>query len=270
MHNIMIFNKFINKILCTFILLFYTLQTTYAFGNPTHERLTEAACNSTHMLNVFDPNEKNGIITRLLKSCNIPDAEETSWLMWGHFYDFNAERSDLTKDSALSRMYSHFQKAKSLWLNGNRFFAIDELGKSIHYMQDMCCMVHTWGRFNNYFNLTTHRAYENALDKVAVAYFHKISISPDVFNFKFNRGMPIIGVANLYVLKTLNRYDKTPPNASFLSFFDGLSTLRDVYVGSEKHRKEAMEAVPFEDFELAYQATCELIYLFFQEVGINL
>lgn len=262
----------IHKSFCVLLFLCFWLcqSRLHAFGNPTHERLTETACNSTEMLNAFALSERNEVIDRLFRGCNIPDAEETSWFMWGHFYDFDTECSDLTKDSALSRMHSHFENAKRLWSAGNRLDAIEELGRGIHYMQDICCMVHVWGRFYNYFNLPTHRTYENALDEAAVAYAHRIAISPNVFDFRFNRGMPIIGVANFYALKTLERYRTNPPSASFWSFFDGPFGVRRAYVGAEEHRGEAKQAVPFEDFELAYQATCELIYSFFQAVGISL
>jgi len=59
-------------------------------------------------------------------------------------------------------------------------------------------------------------------------------------------------------------------NLSFWSFFDIAINMRKSMIGADKLRKKIKQLVPFEDFELAYQATCELIYLFFHGVGINL
>ena len=271
MYTAMIFYKYINKIFCiVFVLCYVYCNSTYAFGNPTHEQLTEIACHKTKMLEQFSDDKQKEMLLRLLASCNIPDAEETDRLMYGHFYDFNDECSDLSKDSALFRMHSHFQNATRLWRSGHQPESIDSLGKSIHYMQDMCCMAHTWGRFYNFFNLDKHRTYENAMDVVAVSYAYNILISPELFNFRDGIGTPIIGVANSYVLKVIRRYQNNPPSPSFWSFFDTAIDVRKSIIGADKLREEAKQVVPFEDFELAYQATCELIYLFFQAVGINL
>lgn len=268
----MIFNKYINKIFCiVFALCSVYCNSTYAFGNQTHEQLTEIAHHKTKMEEQFSDDKQKEMLLRLLASCNIPDEEETDRLMYGHFYDFNNECSDLSKDSALTRMCSHFQNAKRLWLSGHQLEAIDSLGRSIHYMQDMCCVAHTWGRVYNFFNLDKHRTYENAMDLVAPSYAYNILISPESFNFRDSVDASIRGVANSYVLTVKKRYqNKISLKPSFLSFFDIAIDVRKRMIGTDELHKEAKKAVPFEDFELAYQATCELIYLFFQEVGINL
>lgn len=265
----MTFNKYINKI---FYIIFILLcaPNFYAFGNFTHEQLTEIACHRVKMLEQFTKEQQKIVLSHLLLSCNIPDAQETDWFMWGHFYNFNTECSSLIKDSALSRMNLHFQKAKSLWYNSDRFSSIDELGKSIHYMQDICCIAHLWGRMFNVFNLDKHRKYENAMDVVASSYSYIILQSSTQFNFRDNANMPIVGVANLYALQVISRYQNNLPNPSFWDFFDVTIGIRKRMIGVDKLREKAKKIVPFEDFELAYQATCELIYLFFQEVGISL
>lgn len=264
--------KLFRKVLCVFIIfgiIFVPIVT--AFGGETHRTLTETAFNSIDISQLFRDDEQDELMEHLFKSCNTPDYEETDKnIFYGHFYDFNYECSDLTKHSAMSMMCCHFRNAKNLWADDEKFLAIDELGKSIHYMQDMCCIVHLLGRFDlNNLHLLVHKQYENAMDAVAISYFYKIVQSKDKFDYRYNDGMSVVGIANAYSLQVSSKYNK-----DILSIFcSTLSTFISDMIGiSDKSeiRIKAKKAIPFEDFEIAYKATCELIYLFFKEVGIEL
>ena len=271
MYAIVILRLFKRFFLVFIIFCFSYTSVVTAFGGETHRTLTETAFNIIDISKLFKDNEQDELMDRLFESCNTPDEDETDGnTFYGHFYDFNYECSDLTKHTAMSMMNCHFKNAKKLWNDDQKFMAIDELGKRIHYMQDMCCIVHLLGRFNlNHLHLLVHKQYENAMDAVALSYLYRVFQSKDKFDYRDNDGMNIIGIANAYSLQVSSRYNK-----DILSIFSSTFSvfISDIIGISDKSeiRIKAKKAIPFEDFEIAYKATCELIYLFFKEVGIEL
>lgn len=76
-----------------------------------------------------------------------PDYDETdggtySWHFYSPKYD---EQNENTRGAAFWRMKNHFDTCVEQMELGNKERALEYLGRSLHYLQDMCCPVHMWG-----------------------------------------------------------------------------------------------------------------------------
>lgn len=115
----------------------------------THQYITRTA---SHISMIYDE-------TMLLEYCIKPDIDETEGAFKNHFYNpatrknFRGERT-----SALTKLFEHYSKAIELNLNNNIKW-IEELGRAVHFIQDMCTPVHT--------------AYEDTFDAVSKLSFHQ-------------------------------------------------------------------------------------------------
>lgn len=73
-----------------------------------------------------------------------PDRDETQGIYKYHFYNPITETNFMNeKESALKRSKEHFEKAVSNYKNGDQNMAYQELGRSVHFMEDMNTPVHT-------------------------------------------------------------------------------------------------------------------------------
>jgi len=137
--------------------LSYLSASVFAFGEKCHKRITEEAI---HQVSVFLP------LSKILDGCTYPDEVENGNLYSGHFYDPLFDFSRQEPDNALTRMESHYRQALEARARDDLNTAGHELGQALHYVQDMCCSVHTWGYSFNMSpqRLLMHVAYENGLD----------------------------------------------------------------------------------------------------------
>lgn len=207
----------------------------FAYGNETHETITQSVFVYTGMNNIFSESEQLNVERELMAACVFPDEQEIEFLWQPHFYRPETDCSELDRDNALTRMYSHFRNGVRFWREDNRIEAIKRLGCSLHYMQDMCCVVHLLGWSVNPYNVAVHRTYENKMDTVVWQYCSKLRT-----DFNFREGIDVRGMA-----------------------IDYSRRVRDSYRG-------ILTTVDLKELRLAHQACCELIYLFFKEVGIIL
>lgn len=73
-----------------------------------------------------------------------PDRDETQGIYKYHFYNPITETNFMNeKESALKRSKDHFEKAVSSYKAGDKNMAYQELGRSVHFMEDMNTPVHT-------------------------------------------------------------------------------------------------------------------------------
>lgn len=138
-------------LLVTLSLSFLVKQTTLAFGSRSHERLTEIAFTQEieNLQRVGWLSDKTyklaDCIQDIVHSSVGPDRDESGGIggfYSGHFYN---PYYDKNEDNAMRRMKKHFEISID-YLNRNmKRDAIKELGRSLHYLQDMCCPVHIWG-----------------------------------------------------------------------------------------------------------------------------
>lgn len=165
---------------------------TFAFGDNTHKQLSKLAfCqvlkdrNLTQYLKATPFLENNSIA---------PDKDEIigeGGPYEAHF--FNIE-TDLDKsDTALTRMEKHFRSSVRAASEENWVHAIEELARSLHYIQDMCCPVHVWGYEQN--KISKHIPLENLWNsmwesgsaKIPLGMCFSDSIVSDGRYFKANR-----------------------------------------------------------------------------------
>lgn len=145
-------NKTFFKILSVGLALaLLTSEKTFAFGSRSHERLSTLAFNREiailEKIGWLNEREYSRAVCLedLTHSAVDPDRTETggaSRPYAGHFYN---PHYDHFPDNALTRMAEHFDRAINYARRKHKKDAIKELGRSLHYLQDLCCPVHIWG-----------------------------------------------------------------------------------------------------------------------------
>lgn len=241
-----------------FLTLLFTVFTfkTNAFGSTTHFTITHSAYLRTGIFDKFDAKESKALEAALVQGCNIPDKEESFYIYKAHFFNVmpktinRFEDSLITDDNAENRMYQHFENSIEFYKGGDKIGAFDELGRSLHFLEDMCCPVHLLGWLSLKHNGLTirkskglhitriHDLYEDVMDEESGKFFFKLMESDKPFDFK-----------KIYGLKGLSGYP-----------------LKAYYDYKSLHQTEPT----YEAFKNAHEASCDLIYLFSKEVGIEL
>ena len=123
----------------------YVTQTSFeAFSdmNPDDDIRKEYP-NLAEASEFFKKDEKE--YKELLVTYSIqPDRDETQGIYKYHFYNPITETNFMNeKESALKRSKEHFDKAVDNYKNGDKNMAYQELGRSVHFMEDMNTPVHT-------------------------------------------------------------------------------------------------------------------------------
>lgn len=224
-----------------FCILYCGLVTAY--GDLTHRSITLSALDTTNVISlVFRENEIIKVEDEILKACVMPDYEETGFLFKSHFYDTKTWFDGLNKETAFKYMYDHFNRGITFWKQNKKLDAVRELGKSMHYMEDMCCVLHLTG-WTNPKHIIVHKKYENEMDKKSPEFSFCITKLNLLNKFNFRETIDIRGTATSY------------SRAVFMSYTENSNNF---------------PKVRFKEFGYAHNACCELIYLFFKEVGIEL
>lgn len=133
-------------------------------NGKTHRFMTKIAsakCNFTTF------KLKQDELELLLKYSVMPDEDEGDELYKYHFYNpatglnYKGE-----KDSAVLRIRDHFEKALSYKTERNKTNYLQELGRSIHFLQDICTPVHTYyeDSFDAVVRVKQHMDFENYCD----------------------------------------------------------------------------------------------------------
>lgn len=246
----------LKKLLIILLALPFVNNNVHSFGGKTHYQITRSAIINTKLLDHFPIEHRKKLKNDLLNSCNFPDNDTSSRItgFYSHFYNpdkgFDGlEEKDFLlinlRKNAFTSMYADYLKAKELWRKGNQFESIDKLGRSIHYMQDMCCIAHEMNWRNNikFFLSGQHVKYENILDKyISMNFFNFLDTYKD-FNFRKARNIGSVAISMSSLLKS--------------KFID-------------KYKNKNINIPDIEEVGIAHKATCELMYLFFKEVGIDL
>lgn len=236
------------KIRCIFYILmvvFLEFSTVFAYGGETHIILTREACAHTGMLEkLFNSEwEQINMHKKLLGACVSPDEKEVGFAFHDHFWDSHIEMDKIKygyeKDNAMFRMLEHYRNGIELWKKvDNKEGAIEELGKTLHYMQDICCNAHKQSWIKNLFKLPSHLMYENYMDKHAVEYSINIMSSSTKYDFRLERLESEWGDDDiLKIAQFFTNNNQTNDNKS------------------EKF---------FAEFENSYKASCVAIYYFFR------
>lgn len=105
----------------------------------------------------------------IIEYSNQPDIDENQGVYKYHFYNLIIEANFMNeKESALTKCKNHFNKAIEFYKDGNKTEACQELGRSIHFMEDMNTPVHTVydQPTDAIFKLALHIDFEKECDNV--------------------------------------------------------------------------------------------------------
>lgn len=124
----------------------------------THKFITNIACQK---YNAFNKDE-------LIEHCIKPDIDETEGAFKYHFYNpvtrknFNGGRT-----SALTKIIEHYNKAIELNFKKD-IKSIEELGRALHFIQDICTPVHTYyeDTTDAINRLSQHQSFEKHVDNL--------------------------------------------------------------------------------------------------------
>ena len=247
--------------------------TTFAFGSKTHKKLTELAFNTVGMRKAFTT--KTGAEATkeiLLKKCV---GDDSDGYYYRNFYEPLCDPDEQEhNDNALTRMNSHFSQGLEFWRKNDINEAVGELGRALYYLQNMCCIVHLWGYDYNDFHLLLHVAIEDALDANISTYQSELN-TQNLNDFRVNNSTPE-NTAIYYSKLVYNKFSdlKYEDSGTALKFITlaGLNPVAVLYNQTIHPVVLRCTAGKFGGamFELAARASCELIYMFFKELGINL
>jgi len=152
----------ITKILKPFCSTLATLcllsSTAFGFGSDTHEYVTTYGLDD--ILNLYNQSGKNVLykeneitvldeITKDYKDIIIsgslkPDEDESKGGFKYHFYNPITERNYMgEKETAVYKCKTHYEEALKNYKLGKKDVAYEELGRSIHFLEDSNTPVHT-------------------------------------------------------------------------------------------------------------------------------
>ncbi|MGN1043857.1 MAG: zinc dependent phospholipase C family protein [Acutalibacteraceae bacterium] len=141
-------HKFVIRMFIFSMIFFIVRFDINAFNGYTHKYVTRIGLEN---ISKFYENKKESNVKSderywetIIEYSVKPDEDEIEGAYKYHFYNFLTEENFLNeKDSALTRMISHFENAVKEYKNKNRKEAFQELGRSIHFMEDLNTPVHT-------------------------------------------------------------------------------------------------------------------------------
>lgn len=127
--------------ICALTLL--TFCNAKAFSSATHRYVTETSIKTISNINQdirFDEYERSVISDYSLK----PDEDEIEGAYKLHFFNPVNEKNFMgEKKSASSKCDEHFSEAIKHFKCGDKIMALQELGRAIHFMEDLNTPVHT-------------------------------------------------------------------------------------------------------------------------------
>ena len=161
------------------MVLFLVFENKFAaFNAYTHRFVTKSGLEVITKFNndlsdsneelLFDSKEKNFWETVEAYSLK-PDEDEIYGGYKYHFYNFISEKNFMNeKDSALHRLDMHFNNAVNEYKGKNYTLAYQELGRAIHFLEDLNTPVHTVYQlsYEAVYKFPLHVKFEKKCDEV--------------------------------------------------------------------------------------------------------
>ncbi len=152
-----IIKKLMPSVLCLGV---FSLFIAGAFNDAAHKYVTKTSFEAFSKMNCDDNIRENypdlAQASELFKKdekeykdlfitySTQPDIDETQGIYKYHFYNPITETNFMNeKESALKRSKEHFENAVDNYKKGEKNIAYQELGRSVHFMEDMNTPVHT-------------------------------------------------------------------------------------------------------------------------------
>jgi len=253
-----------SRIIVLLALIVCLSSPVFAFGGTTHTRVTKEAIRKVRISLPED---------QLLRGSVLPDEVENgldrSKLYFGHFYDPLLDFALQQNDNALTRMEYHFRQAEEAYKRRKFSDAGLELGQSLHYVQDMCCPVHTWGYdFNRgWMRFFMHLAYEDSVDDLKSYLFpdytpHNTDVRETAIYWSktgFNR--PFAKRLREYAGKGESAYGWFAKFATW----GGYNPIN--IVGNPLRTRFSLCKDVSSELDIPMMASCDLIYQFCQRTG---
>ena len=137
--------RYIGSLILAFV--FALTPRIKAFNSATHRYVTRISLKNISQINkddcCFNKDEEN-YFKKIEEYSTKPDEDEIEGAFKNHFYNPATEKNFMgEKISACTKCVMHFNKAIEYYLNRNKLKAYEELGRSIHFMEDLNTPVHT-------------------------------------------------------------------------------------------------------------------------------
>lgn len=224
-----IFKFFLKKFLVGCFCACHTLaMNAEAFNEISHKYVTKTSFEAITDLKSDDPpkkglhefseflkNDEQNYKELLVEYSVQPDIDENQGIYKYHFYNPITEANFMNeKKSALTKCKSHFSKAISFYNEGKKAEAYQQLGRSIHFMEDMNTPVHTAydQPTDSLFKLPLHMDFEKVCDNVCAEC--KLEVVPEALNYYQDNSLDTIANSaatlsadNFYYLEN-NKIDK--------------------------------------------------------------
>lgn len=184
------------------------LPSAFAFDGPTHQYTTEKgidlaiAINDSSYLDFYNMDAQR----KLYEFCTMPDTDETYGAYRWHFYNVATGCNYAGEPtSALTKFQDHYNEAITCYKNHNESKAFEELGRALHFLEDMNTPVHTNNQISGdaVLNFPLHITFEKHCVKVQSNYNANMSIKE--CEYYKNNSLKTIGI-NSAMLSSDNFY----------------------------------------------------------------
>lgn len=136
--------------------------------NPlTHGYITQVAYELLREDNSAAYTFYKGQQANLVRGSVLPDADETDGIFAWHFYGENGKNWQGGSVTAYTKCIEHYDNAVSLYKRGFKDSAMEELGRALHYLQDVNVPHHSK---NAVAILTNHSQFEELAEKNMYSY----------------------------------------------------------------------------------------------------
>ncbi len=117
----------------------------YAFDGPTHKYVTKTSLEALLELESKYSDFYSEDVRKMLLEYSVkPDEDEIEGGFKYHFYNPATECNFMgEKESALTKFTGHYNNAIKKYNAGNKSLAWEELGRSLHFLEDLNTPVHT-------------------------------------------------------------------------------------------------------------------------------
>lgn len=133
-----------------------------AANSKTHGHITKKAYNLLRGDNTTAYNFYRGKLTKLVRGSVLPDDDETTGAFAWHFYGENGLNYNGGTITAYTKCIEHYNSAVSLYNSGSVMSAMEELGRALHYLQDVNVPHHAK---NKIAILSNHIQFENLAEQ---------------------------------------------------------------------------------------------------------
>ena len=133
----------------------------------THGYITEVAYDLLRDDNSDAYTFYQGQLANLVRGSVLPDADETNGIYAWHFYGENGKNWQGGTVTAYTKCIEHYNDAVDLYEAGNKSAAMEELGRALHYLQDVNVPHHA---MNKVAGLSNHTQFENEAEANRTSY----------------------------------------------------------------------------------------------------